>query len=250
MGEVVEAAPKRIILCCDGTSQSSVSGKHNLPSNITRLARTIAKAGQEGDKVWQQVVYYDSGVASGSLSMFESARQGATGDGLVVNVLEAYNFVVNNYSPGDKIYCFGFSRGAFTARAIAGMITDLGVMKPDNMQAFASLFAAYQKNTSKYNFRKTKEYFEWKAGKGPFVPESQRETCDVKIPWYDMGVGEMEYENSRSIELVGVFDTVGSLGLADTRILGHVSSRQAFEWLNVKWNPCKLPVSKAFVLIF
>jgi uncharacterized protein (DUF2235 family) len=159
--------------------------------------------------------------------------------------------VVNNYSPGDKIYCFGFSRGAFTARAIAGMITDLGVMKPDNMQTFASLFAAYQKNTSKYNFRKTKEYFEWKRGKAPFVPESQKETCDLKIPWYDMGTwGEIEYDNSRSIELVGVFDTVGSLGLADTYIHGHASSRQVFEWLNVKWNPCRFLVLKACVLLF
>lgn len=252
MGEVVEPAPKRIVLCCDGTWQSSVSGKHNLPSNITRIARTIAKAGRDDDgKVWQQVVYYDSGVGSGSLSKLESDRQGATGDGLVVNVLEAYNFVVNNYSPGDKIYCFGFSRGAFTARAIAGMITDLGVMKPENMQTFASLFAAYQKNTSKYNFRKTKEYFEWKVGKAPFVPESQKETCNIKVPWYDMGTwGEMEYEDSRSIELVGVFDTVGSLGLADTYIRSHASSRQVFEWLNVKWNPCKFPISKPYVLIF
>lgn len=202
-------------------------------------------------KVWQQVVYYGSGVGSGSLSKLESSRQGATGDGLVVNMLEAYNFVVNNYSPGDKVYCFGFSRGAFTARAVAGMITDLGVMKPDNMRTFASLFAAYQKNTSKYNFRKTKEYFEWKMGKAPFVPESQKETCYVKIPWYDMGTwGGMEYENSRSIELVGVFDTVGSLGLAETYIQSHASSRQVFEWLNVKWNPCELLVSKAFVLMF
>ncbi|KAH4171136.1 hypothetical protein HBI24_165720 [Parastagonospora nodorum] len=239
MAEIVEAAPKKIILCCDGTWQSSVSGKHNLPSNITRIARTIAKAGQdkEDGKVWQQIVYYDSGVGSGSLSSLESKRQGATGDGLVVNVLEAYNFVVNNYSPGDKIYCFGFSRGAFTARAIAGMITDLGVMKPDSMQYFASLFAAYQKNTSKYTFRKTKEYFEWKHGKAPFVPESQKETCDVKIPWYDMGTYAEEYENSRSIELVGVFDTVGSLGYADSYVHSHASSRQGFEWLNVKWSP-------------
>jgi Tat protein secretion system quality control protein TatD with DNase activity len=45
MAEVVEALPKKIILCCDGTWQSSVSGKHNLPSNITHIARTIAKAG-------------------------------------------------------------------------------------------------------------------------------------------------------------------------------------------------------------
>ena len=224
MAEAVEAAPKKIVLCCDGTWQSSVSGKHNLPSNITRIARNIAKAGRdkEDNKVWQQIVYYDSGVGSGSLSAIESKRQGATGDGLVVNVLEAYNFVVNNYSPGDKIYCFG-----------------LGVMKPESMRYFPSLFTAYQKNTSKHTFRKTKEYFEWKMGKAPFVPESQKETCDVKIPWYDMGTYAEEYENSRSIELVGVFDTVGSLGYADSYVHSHASSRQVFEWLNVKWNPCE-----------
>ncbi|KAH7079694.1 hypothetical protein FB567DRAFT_127260 [Paraphoma chrysanthemicola] len=239
MAAVVEAAPKRIILCCDGTWQSSVTGKHNLPSNITRLARTIAKAGRdEHGKVWQQIAYYDAGVGSGSLSKLEADRQGATGDGLVTNMLEAYNFVVNNYSPGDKIYCFGFSRGAFTARAIAGMITDLGVMKPDNMRFFPSLWDAYQKNTSKYNFRKTKEYFEWKMGKAPLVPESQKETSKVKIPWYEMGAGNgMEYENSRSVELVGVFDTVGSLGIAETYLHTHASTRQVFEWINVKWNP-------------
>ncbi|KAF3000702.1 hypothetical protein E8E13_002538 [Curvularia kusanoi] len=219
-----------------------ISGKHNLPSNVTRIARTLAKAGKEGGKVWQQIVYYDSGVGSGSLSAFESKRQGATGDGLVVNVLEAYNFVVNNYSPGDKIYCFGFSRGAFTARAVAGMITDFGVIKPDSMRFFATLFAAYQTNTKKYTFRKTKEYFEWLRGKGYPVPESQKETISPypKVPWYDMGAensGFQIYENSRSIELVGVFDTVGSLGMADSYVHSHASSRQVYEWLNVKWNP-------------
>lgn len=235
----VGGLPKKIIVCCDGTWQSSVSGKHNLPSNITRIARTIAKAGIEDGTTWQQIVFYDAGVGTGSLSWLESGRQGATGDGLVANVIEGYNFVVNNYSPGDKIYCFGFSRGAFTARAIAGMITDFGVIKPSQMRHFASLFAAYKTNTSKYTFRKTKEYFEWFAGKAPFVPESQKETVYPKIPWYDTGKGSIEWEGSRSIEVVGVFDTVGSLGVADTYLHSHASSRQQYEWLNVKWNPCK-----------
>lgn len=250
MPEVVDAVPKKIILCCDGTSQSSVSGEVNLPSNVTRIARTIAKAGEDGGKVWQQLVFYDSGVGTGSLSAIEAKRQGATGDGLIVNVLEAYNFVVNNYSPGDKIYCFGFSRGAFTARAIAGMITDFGVIKPEQMKHFPSLFAAYKKNLNKYNFRKTKEYFEWYAGKAPFVPESQKETVYPKIPWYDMGAGEIAWEDSRSVELVGVFDTVGSLGSADTYVHSHAADRKQYEWLNVKWNPCECQISKLVNLVY
>ena len=151
-------ALKRLIICCDGTWQSSVSGTRNIPSNVTRLARTIAKAGIDEDRtIWQQVVYYDAGVGTGSLQIIEAARQGASGDGLVINILEAYNFLVNNYNPGDQIFCFGFSRGAFTARCIAGLVTDIGIFKPDKMQSFASLWAAYQTNTSKHEFRKTKE---------------------------------------------------------------------------------------------
>lgn len=193
----------------------------------------------EDGTIWQQMVFYDAGVGTGSLSWLESGRQGATGDGLVANVIEGYHFVANNYSPGDKIYCFGFYRGAFPARAIAVMIIDFGVIKPSEMRPFASLFAAYKANTSKYTFRKTKAYFEWLAGKAPLVPESQKETAYPKIPRYDTAKGRIEWEGSRPVEVVGVFDTVGSLGLADTCLHSHASSRQQYEWLNVKWNPCE-----------
>ena len=118
------------------------------------------------------------------------------------------------------------------------MITDFGVIKPHEMQHFASLFAAYKTNTSKYTFRKTKEYFEWYGGKAPLVPESQEGTVYPKIPWYDTGKGNIAWEGSRSFKVVGVFDTVGSLGLADTYLRSHASSRQQYGWLNVKWNPC------------
>lgn len=55
--KAIEPVRKRLIICCDGTFQSSVSGKRNIPSNVTRLARTIAKAGldSDGKTTWQQV---------------------------------------------------------------------------------------------------------------------------------------------------------------------------------------------------
>lgn len=243
----VEPVPKRLIVCCDGTWQSSVSGKRNIPSNVARLARTIAKAGQDHQgKKWQQIVYYDSGVGTGSLAWVEQARQGGTGDGLVVNVLEAYNFLVNNYAPGDQIFCFGFSRGAFTARAIAGLVTDIGIFKPWNMQSFAPLWAAYQKNTAKHDFRKTKQWFEFINGMRPMVPEDQQDLPYTRKAWE---VGHKDavngdrlpvWEHSNVVEVVGVFDTVGSLGLADTRFMNDVSSRKKFEYLNVKLSPCKV----------
>lgn len=245
----VPPLPKRLIICCDGTWQSSVSGKRNIPSNVARLARAIARAGQDNDgKVWQQVVYYDSGVGTGSLTWFEQARQGGTGDGLVVNVLEAYNFLVNNYAEGDQIFCFGFSRGAFTARAIAGLVTDIGVFRPENMQSFAPLWALYQRNLDKHDFVKTKEYFQFIHGIRPMCEKSKVDQPYHLRPWevphddvFHGGVLPLAYENSQVVEVVGVFDTVGSLGLADTKLASHASSRRKFEYLNVKLSPCLCP---------
>lgn len=236
--------PKRLIVCCDGTWQSSVTGKRNIPSNVARLARAIAKVGRDADgKIWQQIVYYDSGVGTGSLNPIEQARQGATGDGLVVNVLEAYNFLVNNYSEGDQVFCFGFSRGAFTARAIAGLVTDIGIFKPVCMQFFAPLWALYQKNLEKHNFQKSKDYFQFINGVRPMCEKGKENEPYVRrlweIPHHDnMSARGLAYDSSNVVEVVGVFDTVGSLGLADLKILSNASTRRRFEYLNVALSPC------------
>lgn len=127
-------APKRIVICCDGTWQSSVTNVTNVPSNVTQIARYLLKAGKgKGDQVWQQVVYYDAGIGTG-VSALEADIQGGTGTGFVGNVIEAYNFIVLNYNPGDQVFCVGFSRGAYTARAVAGLVTDIGIIKPRDMQ--------------------------------------------------------------------------------------------------------------------
>ena len=237
--------PKKLIICCDGTWQSSVTGKRNIPSNIARLARAIAKAGiDENGTVIQQLVYYDSGIGTGSISQFEQARQGGTGDGLVTNVLEAYNFLVNNYDDGDQVYCFGFSRGAFTARCVAGLVNDIGIFRPESMRHFSALWDVYQKNLYKHEFRKTKDYFEFLKGKRHQVPKEKVNDDYLPEPWEvphtnHTGVS-MAYENSHNIEILGCFDTVGSLGFADTWLLDNAWSRTRFEYLNVKLSPCKM----------
>lgn len=249
--KTVEPRPKRLIICCDGTWQSSVSGKRNIPSNVVRLARVIAKAGVDDDgKEWQQVVHYDPGVGTGNISWIEQAREGGTGDGLVTNVLEAYNFLVNNYNPGDQIFCFGFSRGAFTARAIAGLVTDIGVFKPSNMQQFAPFWTFYQKNTAKHEFRKTAEWFQFVKGVRVMAPEGQQNKPYRRKPWEvphasDVDGKPLVWENSNIVEVVGVFDTVGSLGLANTRLKNNASTRKRFEYLNVKLSPCMYCCSRS-----
>ena len=179
------------------------------------------------------------------MSLSETLTQGATGDGLVENVLEAYNFLVNNYSPGDQVFCFGFSRGAYTARAIAGLVTDIGIFQPANMQAFAPLWALYKRNLHKADFRKSREYFEFMNGVRPEVPDGDQDKPYVRKAWELAHRSELvntdplEWPGSNIVEVVGVFDTVGSLGMGDTRLTSGKSSRKEYEWLNVKLGPCE-----------
>ncbi|KAM0299281.1 hypothetical protein HYE67_009103 [Fusarium culmorum] len=211
--EDAQAAPKRIVICCDGTWQSSVSGLKNIPSNVTRLARSIARSGKDKDgKVWQQVVYYDAGIGSGDLGQTEANRQGGTGIGFVGNVIEAYNFIVLNYNLGDEIFCFGFSRGAYTARAVAGLVTDIGIVCPRDLQDFPDLYALYQKNPDGLHFRKSQAYLEWVNG----VPSKKQANGGSQIPSaWDSPPHHDAPEPSRFVKVVGVFDTVGSLGIPD-----------------------------------
>src|SRR3546814_11252591 len=84
------------------------------------MAASIDRIDPEGVP---QVIHYDEGVGTGDL---DELRGGMFGHGLIGNVREAYRFLVFNYDPGDEIYVFGFSRGAFSARTFIGFIRHVG----------------------------------------------------------------------------------------------------------------------------
>lgn len=137
---------KNIVICCDGTGNEI---SENI-SNVLKLYRCLRKTGKtEPD----QVVFYDPGV--GTLARpdpWKKFRQDAfailglaTGYGLDDNVLDAYGFLVDNYEEGDDIYLFGFSRGAYTVRVLAGLIHKVGlVSKPQSNLAGSGLTAYKQ----------------------------------------------------------------------------------------------------------
>ena len=191
-------------------------------------------------------MYYDSGVGTGNLSTSERRRQGGVGAGLTENVIEAYNFIVLNYEPGDEIFCFGFSRGAYTARAVAGLVTDIGVIKPLNMQLFPQVYRAYQTNEEGLPFRETqawKDFVEGKLSKrGATLDKKQRNAgaqerarnYDIN-PHADLAVSE----DSRRVKVVGVWDTVGSLGVPDVAFFDNANFRTKHGFHNVKLNGCK-----------
>src|SRR5215469_7449605 len=123
--------PKKIVICCDGTGNEI---SENI-SNVLKLYRCLRKTPRTEP---HQLVFYDPGV--GTLARPDPWRkliQDAlvllgltTGYGLDDNILAAYHFLVRNYEDGDDIFLFGFSRGAYTVRALAGLIHKVGLLWP------------------------------------------------------------------------------------------------------------------------
>lgn len=139
---------KNIVILFDGTSNEIKADR----TNILRLYGVL-------EKTEQQLVYYDPGVGTlgdeGSYSRFKRKLKEIwgllTGSGLDKNVVEAYQFLVENYSKGDdhqprdKIYIFGFSRGAYSARILAGFIHAIGLIEPRNLNLLYYAYHAYKK---------------------------------------------------------------------------------------------------------
>jgi uncharacterized protein (DUF2235 family) len=139
---------KNLVVCCDGTGNEI---SENI-SNVLKLYRVLRKTSKTQPP---QVVFYDPGV--GTLARpdpWTKFRQDAitvlglmTGYGLDDNVLAAYTFLINNYEDGDDIYLFGFSRGAYTVRMLAGLIHKVGLLAPPQQNLAGAALTAYKQST-------------------------------------------------------------------------------------------------------
>src|SRR3981081_475946 len=124
---------KNIVLLSDGTGNSS---SKLFKTNVWRMFGTLDLSDPS-----QQVAYYDNGVGTSSFKLF-AVLGGVFGFGLKRNVIDIYSFCCRNYQPGDRLSCFGFSRGAFTIRIVAGMIARQGLVKYSGNEADLKRFAA------------------------------------------------------------------------------------------------------------
>lgn len=138
--------PRQIIVCCDGTNNTLTGGVHD--TNVLKLIGHLAPDAKN------QVLYYDPGVGSpdqmppiGFWNEINRKRERiagmADGKGVYENIGEAYSFLVENFEPGDQIYIFGFSRGAFTARCVAGMVHLFGIVRNDCKPLILTLIRVY-----------------------------------------------------------------------------------------------------------
>ncbi|MGM0521907.1 MAG: phospholipase effector Tle1 domain-containing protein, partial [Pseudomonadota bacterium] len=111
-----------IVVCADGTwNRPEEDLDNDFPTNVLKLARAVTPQAE----AIKQHVFYDWGLGS----YHNSLSAGATGVGLHKNILDGYRYIVQNYAPGDRIYLFGFSRGAYTVRALSGLINNCGILK-------------------------------------------------------------------------------------------------------------------------
>lgn len=170
---------KRIVICADGTwNRPEQDPKKDFPTNVLRLARAVKPVGSDGTP---QQVFYDWGIGS----YHNQLVGGATGKGLHKNIMDDYRYIVQNYSPGDEIFLFGFSRGAYTVRSLCGLINNIGILKRADAALIEKAFKYYKQSGA-----------EWK----PDGKKSKlfRQTYSHK---------------SREVRFVGVWDTVGAMGI-------------------------------------
>ncbi|MFC9895583.1 DUF2235 domain-containing protein [Nocardia sp. NPDC127579] len=189
---------KRLVVCCDGTWKAENS---DTVSNIIKIAQTVRPhaTGPDGAPVRQHVIYVSGPGARGFTA--DRLFGGAFGLGLEANLSAAYWQVAVNWEPGDELFVFGFSRGAYTARSLVGLIDRMGIMTPEAM-----IDGFYPRGFEMYRRRGKSPVRRWR--KPPTEADWERFRTEHSHPRTD-------------IDFIGVFDTVGALGVPGVTAWRH-----------------------------
>jgi len=195
---------KRIIVCADGTwnvrDQTSKGSTRRRPTNVTKIARAIRSRDSHGI---DQIVFYHDGLGTGG--HVDRFSGGAFGRGIEANIRTIYRFLVYNHEPDDELFFFGFSRGAFTVRSLAGFMNKVGLIDKDADYYVPELYACYETNQGPGTEA-------WKKAFHKVTPRA----CPP-------------------IRFIGVWDTVGSLGAPG--LLGHFLNRKKYQYHDVGLSP-------------
>lgn len=165
-----------------------------------RLAKTVLP---EDDDGVQQIVCYDKGIGTGGL--VDKYVGGMFGEGIDIKIQELYSFLALNYDDGDETYLFGFSRGAYTVRSLAGMIHNAGLVRRDHLDFVEEAYELYRE----------------KVGADTEEAKTFRSIHGHRVP----------------ITCIACFDTVGALGIPDNFGILSLRSRRRYEFLNTTLNP-------------
>jgi hypothetical protein len=192
--------PKNIVICSDGTGNTAIKGRG---TNVFKLYEAVDINGHRSDPaLTPQMAIYDDGVGNEDFRPFK-VFAGITGFGLARNIRHLYKSLVRVYDPGDSIFLFGFSRGAFTVRALAGLIQKCGILDVSRLTTTHSLNKAvrqaYRVHRQDYRTTLSKTLSQWFG----FKPNRRRIARFRKRYW--------RHEDIR-IRFIGVWDTVDAVG--------------------------------------
>lgn len=178
---------RHLVVCCDGTWNTP---EQEAVSNVRRLHNALVS---EPEGAPEQLRYYHPGVGTEG-GMLNWVRGGVTGAGLSRNVMDAYHWLTTTFEPGDRISLFGFSRGAYTVRSLAGMISACGLLDTrelDEPQTWRRIERVYHRR------------YQSRIRQDPRWREGLRFSFDPALP------------DEIPVRFIGVWETVGSLGIPD-----------------------------------
>lgn len=195
---------KRIVICADGTwnyRDQQDDGTHLRHStNVTKVARAVLPQAADGTS---QIVIYHDGV--GTQKGLEHITGGTTGEGIEGNIRDLYRSIAYNYVSGDQLFLFGFSRGAYTVRTLAGFMYHYGLLEKFDDFYVPDLFSEYELRTGLQQARAN--------------PKFRNMSDPRRCP---------------PIHFIGVWDTVGALGLPGP--LGAVLNGNRFAYHDIDLN--------------
>jgi uncharacterized protein (DUF2235 family) len=188
---------RNVVVCCDGTWNEPDELRHGIPAptNVSKLALAVAAT----DGADPQLTFYEPGVGT---APGEHLTGGALGYGISRNICGCYRFLAGNYRPGDRLFLFGFSRGAYTARSLAGLIRNCGILKDDDPSRVDAAYAFYRDRTSRTHPSSIASRL---FREGNSLPEEP-------------------------IHFIGVWDTVGALGIPTDFPAWHTMSEHLHGW--------------------
>lgn len=188
---------KRLVVCCDGTwnTPDQVKDGQLAPTNVTKVALAVAPKDSTGREQW---TFYHRGVGT---RRGERIRGVAFGVGLRRDVRDTYSFLVQNFEPGDELFFFGFSRGAFTARSTVGFVRNCGILRRQHADRIDEAYALYRSRDGRQHPRSTEAI-----------------------------LFRRSYSHETRIRFIGVWDTVGALGipLSGLRLINLLNRRWQF----------------------
>ena len=226
----IHGPKKRLIVACDGTwldaDNGLTNGHKQPPSNVSRIGWAIKDTSRDGIP---QIVNYQAGVGT---TGGPAARVvgGATGLGIRENMRTAYTYLAANWRPGDEIFIFGFSRGAFTARTVGGMVGALGLLTRAGLPFFNEIFEDWE---HRFDERYTSKF--------PHVPFPEK-----RIPFDEHYVRELSRRGLTTlnvpIKAICCWDTVGSLGIPRVPWLEglrlQAPGMHDYEFYDTRLHPC------------